>query len=428
MSEGLERIAQRAKAEPKCRFTALAHHLTEDFLRETWQGLNRKGAPGVDRVTVAQYAAHLDENLKELVEGMKRRYYRAPQVRRVYIPKAGNAKKLRPLGVPTIQDRLLQAAVARILSAIYEADFLDCSYGFRPGRTAHQALAALRNEVMFGGVQWVYEADIRGFFDHLDHDWLMRMLELRIGDPWILQLIRKWLSAGVLDHGQVTTPEEGTPQGGPISPVLANIYLHYALDLWFEKVVRPHSGGKATLSRFADDFVALFQNEADAKRFAQALPQRLAKFNLTLAEEKTNLLPFGRRHWRLGQSHPHHFDFLGFRHHLGTDRKGRMTVVRIPSPKSVRKFLAEVKAWLKRHMHDRPQDQQATLARKLQGFYQYFSLRLTLRKLHGVKCEVWRLWKWTLGRRSQRGARTWAQWTKHPWFILPEPKVLHPTI
>jgi len=225
-------------------------------------------------------------------------------VRRVFIPKAGNPSKPRPLGVPTIEDRLLQSAVSRILSAIYEADFLDCSFGFRPGRTAHQALAALCNEVMFGGAQYVYEADIRSFFDVLDHAWLMRMLELRIGDPWILCLIRKWLSAGVLDHGQVTTPEAGTPQGGPASPVLANVYLHYALDLWFEKVVRPRCVGKATLIRFADDFVVLFQNEADAKRFAQALPTRFAKFNLTLAEEKTHLLPFGRRHWRSAQSHP----------------------------------------------------------------------------------------------------------------------------
>ena len=428
MTEVLERIAYRAKADPACRFTALAHHLTEDFLRDTWQRLNRKGAPGVDHATAKEYAANLDDNLKRLVEGMKRRYYRAPHVRRVFIPKAGNPLKLRPLGVPTFEDRLLQSAVSRILSAIYEADFLDCSYGFRPGRTAHQVLTAVRDEVMFGGAQWVYEADIRSFFEVLDHAWLMRMLELRIGDPWILRLTRKWLSAGIFDHGQVTTPEQGTPQGGPISPVLANVYLHYALDLWFEKVVRPRCEGKATLVRFADDFVVLFQNETDAKRFAAALPTRLAKFNLTLAEEKTHLLPFGRRHWRSGQSHPHHFDFLGFRHHLGTDRKGRMTVVRVPSPKSVQKFLAEVKEWLQQHMHYRPQDQQAVLTRKLLGFYQYFALWHTTRKLRGVMLEVRQLWKHTLERRSQRGARTWTRWIRHPWFTLPLPKLLHRTV
>ena len=428
MSEALDRVAQRAKADRTCRFTALAHYLTEDFLRDTWQRLNRKGAPGVDRATAEEYAANLGDNLKRLVEGMKRRYYRAPHVRRVFIPKAGNPSKLRPLGVPTVEDRLLQSAVARILSAIYEADFLGCSYGFRPGRTAHQALAAVRNGVMFGGAQWVYEADIRSFFDVLSHDWLMRMLELRIGDPWILRLIQKWLSAGIFDHGQVTTPEKGTPQGGPVSPILANIYLHYVLDLWFERDVRRHCLGKATLIRFADDFVVLFQSETDAKRFAKALPERLAKFNLTLAEEKTNLLPFGRQHWQSGQSHPHHFDFLGFRHHLGTDRKGRMAVVRIPSPKSVRKFLAGVKEWLRHHMHVRPQDQQAVLTKKLQGFYQYFALWHTTRKLADVCQEVMKLWKHTLERRSQRGARTWARWTGYPWFTLPEPKLLHRTV
>ncbi len=210
--------------------------------------------------------------------------------------------------------------------------------------------------------------------------------------------------------------------------MLANVYLHYALDLWFEKVVRPHCLGKATLVRFADDFIVLFQSELDAKRFAKALPERLAKFNLTLAEEKTNLLPFGRQHWQRGQSHPYHFDFLGFRHHLGTGRNGRMTVVRIPSPKSVRKFLAGVKEWLQRHMHDRPQDQQAVLTRKLLGFYQYFALWHATQKLYGVMQEVLKLWKHTLEHRSQRGARTWARWRHHPWFTLPLPKLVHKTV
>ncbi|HVA89725.1 MAG TPA: reverse transcriptase domain-containing protein, partial [Chloroflexota bacterium] len=245
MSPELERIAQRAKAEPKLRFTALAHHLTEDLLRETWQGLNKRGAAGVDGMSMEAYGANLEENLRTLVEGLKAHRYRAPMVRRVYIPKAGNPQKLRPLGIPTAEDRLLQAAVARILGAIYETDFLGCSYGFRPGRSAHQALADLRQAVVTGKAQWVVEADIKGFYDHLDHEWLMRMLELRIGDPWILRLIRKWLKAGILDEGTVTTPEEGAPQGGPLSPVLANVYLHYALDLWFTRVMQPRCRGAA---------------------------------------------------------------------------------------------------------------------------------------------------------------------------------------
>lgn len=425
MSPQLERIAEKAKAEPDLRFTALAHHLSEDFLRETWQGLNKRGASGVDGVSMQEYAEDLDENLPNLVEALKAHRYRAPMVRRVYIPKAGNPAKTRPLGIPTAEDRLLQAAVARILGAIYEADFLECSYGFRPGRSAHQALADLNTAVRTGAAQWIVEADIQGFFNHLDHEWLMRMLELRIGDPWILRLVRKWLKAGILDEGQASTPTEGTPQGGPLSPVLANVYLHYALDLWFERVVRPRCRGRAQLIRFADDFVALFALQEDAERFASALPKRLAKFGLSLAEEKTKLLPFGSRHWVSGQSHPHHFDFLGFGHHLGTDRRGRMAVIRIPSPKSVQKFTASTKEWMRRHMHDRPMEQQRVLAQKLRGFYQYFALWHTTTKLRAVQQEVYRHWAWVLGRRSQRGRRPMAEWNPKPWFQLPAPKVLH---
>ena len=214
MSTGLERIAKLAKADPQLRFTALAHHLTEDFLREAWRGLNKRGAAGIDGVSMSAYEENLDANLKDLVLRLKAHQYRAPHVRRVYIPKAGNPNKLRPLGIPTAEDRLLQAAVARLLGAIYEAEYLDCSYGFRPGRTAHQALAGVRRAVLVGAAQWVVEADIKGFFDHLDHEWLMRMLQLRIGDPWILRLVSKWLHAGILDEGTVVIPEEGTPQGG----------------------------------------------------------------------------------------------------------------------------------------------------------------------------------------------------------------------
>lgn len=425
MSPELERIGQRAKADQGLCFTALAHHLDEEFLNETWQGLNKRGAAGVDGVSMSAYAANLDENLKNLVQRLKTHSYRAPNVRRTYIPKAGNPAKLRPLGIPTVEDRLLQAAVSRLLAPIYEAGFLDCSYGFRPGRTAHQALAEVRLAVLKGEAHWVAEADIRGFFDHLNHEWLMQMLQLRIGDPWILRLIRKWLKAGTLDQGAVTTPEEGTPQGGPLSPLLANIYLHYVLDLWFTRVVRPRCHGPAKLVRFADDYVALFERQEDTERFATALPKRLAKFGLSLAEEKTKLIPYGRAHWKRGQSHAHHFDLLGFRHHLGTDRYGRMTVVRIPCPKSVRKFLNGVGEWLRQHLHDRPSEQQRVLAQKLRGFYQYFALWHTTTKLRAIRDEVYRLWRNALRRRSQRSRLTWEEWRRKPWFDLPQPKLLH---
>lgn len=256
----------------------------------------------------------------------------------------------------------------------------------------------------------------------------MRMLEVRIGDPWILRLIRKWLKAGILDQGTVTTPEEGTPQGGPLSPLLANIYLHYVLDLWFARAVRPRCHGSAKLIRFADDYVALFALQQDAEGFAAALPERLAKFGLSLAEEKTKLIPFGRRHWVRGQSHDHFFDLLGFRHHLGTNRHGQMIVVRIPCPKSVRKFLSGVSEWLEHHRHDRPADQQRMLAQKLRGFYQYFALYHTLYKLTTVRDEVRRLWLAALRRRSQRGRLTWEEWQRMPWFVLPQPQLLHRTV
>lgn len=428
MSPALERIASLATADSELRFTALAHHVTEEFLRDTWQGLNQRGAPGVDGVRMAAYGAQLDENVKDLMTRLKVHSYQAPNIRRTYIPKAGDPTKLRPLGIPTVEDRLLQAAVARLLGAIYEADFLDCSYGFRPGRTAHQALAAVRSAVMTGAAQWVAEADIKGYFNHIQHEWLMRMLKLRVGDPWILRLISKWLKAGILDQGTVTIPEEGTPQGGPLSPLLANIYLHYALDLWFTRVVCPRCQGMATLIRFADDYVALFASQADAERFANVLPKRLAKFGLTLAEEKTKLIPFGRRHWVRDQSYPEHFDLLGFRHHLGTDRKGRMAVIRIPCPKSVRKFLAGIAEWLGKHLHARPVEQQRILEQKLRGFYQYFALWHTLAKLGTVRDEVRRLWYVALRRRSQRARLTWAEWQQKPWFVLPQPKILHRTV
>jgi group II intron reverse transcriptase/maturase len=428
MLPDLERITQRAAAEPHQRFTALAHHLSEDFLAETWHRLNRRGAPGVDHQTPAAYAADFQEHLSDLVARNRRRAYRAPAVRRVYIPKPGKPDQRRPLGIPTVEDRLLQAAVARLLSAIYEADFRPVSYGFRPGRNAHQALAALRNTVMTGRAHWVVEADIRRYFDHIDHAWLLRMLELRVGDPWILRLVRKWLAAGIFEEGVVTPSIGGAPQGGPLSPLLANVYLHYVLDLWFERVVTPRCQGRATLIRFADDFLALFEDERDARRFLRALPQRMRKFALTLAEEKTRLIPFGRRHWRAHQPYPPHFDFLGFRHHLGHDRHGRMAVVRLPSPKSRQQFLREVKQWLRVHQHDRPRAQARVLHAKLRGFYQYFGLPHTTAALGRVGYAVQWYWYRALCRRSQKGRLRWDVLQRRPWFVLPRPRVVHPMV
>ncbi len=428
MSAGLERIAEKAKAKPRERFTALAHHLSEEMLKETFVRMNQRGAPGVDRVSMAEYAQDVDAHVADLVERMKRRAYDAPYVRRTYIPKAGNPAKLRPLGIPTVEDRLLQAAISRILGTIYEPIFRECSFGFRPGRRAHDALRQIRATVMDGEAQYVLEVDIRGYFDHIDHGWLLRMLELKVGDPWILRLIRKWLKAGICDKGIVTHPEEGTPQGGPLSPLLANVYLHYALDLWFEKVVRPRLRGGAKLVRYADDFLLLFADERDARVVAGVLPKRLAKFGLEVAPEKTRLVPFGSKSWRQGKGASGTFDFLGFSHHIGTSRRGGMIVVRVPAQKSVHRFLMEVKGWLRTNLHWKPTEQQAVLAAKLRGFYQYFGLRLCLPRLDAVRVQVRRYWQQALARRSQRAHARWSDLSRRPWFQLPSPRLVHPTV
>ncbi len=336
----LDRIAEKAKARPKVCFTSLAHLITPEFLVETWKVMNRRGAPGVNGETTREFAANLQERCEQLIRKLKDRSYRPPPVRRVDIPKGDG--KTRPLGIPTVEDRLLQRAVARLMEAIYETDFLNCSYGFRPGRGAHDALRNLRNQCMAGMVTTVFETDIRGFFNHLNHDWLMKMLRLRIGDSVILRLIGRWLKAGVLLNGVVVCSEEGSPQGGPISPMLANVYLHYALDLWFAGVVKPKCTGRVYLVRYADDFVAGFEFKTEALQFDRDVRDRLAKFNLELAENKTRLIRFGRLPFMQGKQMDS-FDFLGFQHVAGQDRQGRFAVIRLPTRKSCSKFLGNVK-------------------------------------------------------------------------------------
>jgi len=325
MTTKLDRIADKAKTDDKLRFTSLAHLLTPAFLMETWSKMNRQGASGVDQETTVEFERNLEQRCEDIVGRLKARSYRPPPVRRVNIPKGDG--KTRPLGIPTVEDRLVQRAVARLLEPVYETDFLNCSYGFRPGRSAHAALTVLRKQFMTGGVTTIFETDIRGYFDSINHAWLMRMLKLRIADPVILRLIGKWLKAGVMIDGVVVHTEAGSPQGGPISPLLANIYLHYALDLWVERIVAKRCEGRVYLTRFADDFVVGFQHAGEALKFSRAVEKRLQKFHLEVAPEKTRLLTFGRtaalRGQKLGK-----FDFIGFTHIGGRDRKGRFTVVR----------------------------------------------------------------------------------------------------
>lgn len=429
MTTGLSRIAEKAKADPKARFTSLAHLLTPEFLLETYKQMNRRGAGGVDGETMQEFESDLEARIGDLHARLRAGLYMPPPVRRVEIPKGDG--KTRPLGIPTVEDRLVQRAVARILGAIYEQDFLDCSYGFRPGRSPHQALRALRSHIVASKVRHVYEADIRGYFNHINHQWLRKMVAHRIADPAILRLIGRWLRAGVMLEGVVVRTAEGSPQGGPISPVLANIYLHYVLDLWFEKKFKTWCQGEAYLTRFADDFVVCFQYKRDAERFDRYLTERLSGFGLELAREKTRMLLFGRfareRKAEYGEK-PETFEFLGFKHVCGVDRKGRAAVVRIPSTKSCRKFLDRTQQWLRDHLHWRRRDQQRELAMRLRGFYQYFALTHTLPKLFLVLGEVRRQWRRAIRRCGQRSRSHWVYLETRSWFELPHPKLLHPTV
>lgn len=429
MNTVLDRVTAKARQEPKLRFTALAHIMTPEFLMETWRMMNRRGASGVDKETAAEFERQLEHRCQDIVRRLKARRYHAPPVRRVNIPKGNGAT--RPLGIPTVEDRLVQRAVARIFEAIYETEFLQESFGFRPGRSAHQAIGTLRARIVASSVSFVYETDIRGFFNHISHEWLQRMLRLRIGDPVLLWLTRKWLKAGVLDHGVILRTEEGTPQGGPISPILANIFLHYALDLWFTRRFAPGCRGEAHLVRFADDFVACFRYQAEAARFAAQVPERLRKFGLELAEEKTHLLSFGRyarERQEVYGTVTGTFEFLGFKHVCGKDAKGDFALVRIPSTKSCRKFLDRVKDWTKRHRHWKRRDQQAHLTKMLNGFYNYFGLYHCYPKLKVVRDEVRLAWRRQLRRRSQRHRLYWSYLSSRDWFQLPEPRLVHRTI
>ena len=432
MSTQLSQIAKRAKLDHKARFTSLAHLLTPEFLKETWGKMNRRASGGVDGQSAEQFERELETQVEAICAQLKAGAYRAPPVRRVEIPKGPGKVGTRPLGIPTVADRLLQRAVARILEAVFEADFLDCSHGFRPGRNPHHALQALREQIVLKKVMQVFEADIRSYFTRINRQWLRKMVAHRIADPVILSLIGKWLNAGAMKDGVVIHTEEGTPQGGPISPVLSNVYLHFLLDLWFEKKIKPECRGEAYLVRFADDFVATFQYREDVDRFQTKVRERFAEFGLELAEEKTRRILFGRfaaiTRQRHGQRRPETFEFLGFKHVCGVDRSGRFAMFRIPGVKSCRKFLIRTREWIFEHRHWRRWEQQQHLTRMLRGFYQYFALHHCERKLSWVRQQVQRQWISALNRRGQRRKTNWTRLNDRPWFELPWAPHPHPMV
>jgi group II intron reverse transcriptase/maturase len=391
--------------------------------------MNRRAASGIDGETMKQFEEDLDRRVETLVEQLKTGNYKAPLIRRVEIPKGDG--KTRPLGISTAEDRLVQRAVARILSAVFDQDFLEISHGYRPGRGPHDALKALRIQIVTKKVRYVYEADIRGYFTTINHQWLRKMVALRIADRTILRLINKWLKAGVMINGVVAKQDSGVPQGGPVSCILANIYLHYVLDLWFEKRFKKGCRGEAYLTRFVDDFVCCFEYKWDAEQFDKRLAERMRKFGLELAPEKTRMLQFGRFARedlsRKGEK-PGTFEFLGFKHVCGVDKTGAYSLIRIPKMKSCRQFLERTKVWLKRHMHWRRRDQQKHLTIMLKGFYQYFALYHCTRKLDWVLGEVRRQWRRCITRQSQRHRTFWSYLWSRTWFELPSAKVLHPTV
>ena len=404
MSTFLQGIAKKAQAQPKHRFGSLYELLNEEYLEECWSGIRKDAAYGVDRISAGEYEQHLKENIHGLVERLKRKQYRAKLVRRQYIPKGDGEQ--RPLGIPATEDKLLQLAVTRILQSIYEQDFLRCSYGYRPGIGALDAVRKLTIKLQFGQYQHVVEADIQGFFDNIQHEWMVEMLKERIEDGAFLRLIQKWLAVGVLDtDGQVLHPATGTPQGGIVSPILANVYLHYALDLWFEKVVKRECRGEACLIRYADDFVCAFEHQAEAERFYAMLGERLGKFGLILSGEKTRIIEFSSLA-PLGKSS---FDFLGFEFRWGRDRSGKPRVNRRTSRKKLRKSKRLLAIWCRTHRNLKVKDLLRVLNAKLRGYYNYYGVIGNYRSLRLFFLEALRvLHKW-LNRRSQHKSITWAE-------------------
>jgi RNA-directed DNA polymerase len=426
VSTKLKRIAELAKKAPTMAFTTLAHHIDVDFLCVAWALTRKDGATGIDGQTAGSYEKNLEANLQSLLERFKSGTYKAPPVKRVYIPKS-DGKSRRPLGVPTFEDKVLQRAVTMVLEAVYEQDFRNCSYGFRPGRSAHQALEALRNGLMemHGGT--VLELDIQDFFGSLDHTHLRNFLDQRIRDGVLRRAIDKWLKAGVLEDGVVHHPESGSPQGGVVSPILSQIYLHEVLDVWFEDVVKPRLKGPAFLIRYADDAVLAFAHEEDAKRVMEVLPKRFGKFGLTLHPEKTRLVNF-RRPPKGGDRGPGpgSYDFLGFTHYWGTSMRG-YRVVRIKTARSrLTRAAKAIRAWLSRNLHLSIDDQHVALSQKLKGHYGYYGVSGNLRALWSFRRLVERAWRSWLDRRSQKAKMTWPRFKQLLGrFLLPDPCIVH---
>jgi RNA-directed DNA polymerase len=434
ISTKLDRIATLAKSSPGMALSTLAHHIDVEWLREAYRRTRKDGALGIDRQSAQDYAVDLEKNLQSLLERAKSGVYRAPPVRRVYIPK-GNGES-RPLGIPTFEDKVLQRAVAMVLEAVYEQDFLECSYGFRPGRSAHQAIDALHDTAtrMAGG--WVIELDIRKYFDSIDHERLREVLRRRVRDGVVLRLIGKWLHAGVMEEGTYRRSDAGTPQGGVISPLLANIFLHDVLDVWFEQQVKPRLRGRVRLIRYADDAVMLFEYEDDARRVMDVLPKRFGRYGLALHPEKTRLVPFKRPDRMPARRDddeaggaplgPLTFDFLGFTIHWGRSLAGKWAVRERTAKDRFRRGAARIAEWCRVHRHDPLTVQQKEIGAKLRGHYGYFGRISNRQRLLDFLRVAVRAWWRGLRRRSQRGLSWATMYRILRRYPLPKPTQTRP--
>src|SRR5712671_5871305 len=428
VSQGLERIRKVAKEKKTERFTSLLHHISIDLLGEAFGELKQDAAPGVDGLTCAAYEADFEHNLEDLHSRVHRGAYRAMPSRRVYIPKPDGRQ--RPLAVAALEDKIVQRAVATVLNAIYEEDFLGFSYGFRPGRGAHDAMDALVVGITSRKVNWILDADIRSFFDTVSQEWLIRFVERRIGDPRIIRLLQKWLKVGVLEDGVVTVSEKGTGQGAVISPLLSNIYLHYVLDTWADDLRRSEAAGDMIIVRYADDFIVGFQHEADARRFLEAMRARMEAYALSLHPEKTRLIEFGRFAARdrkqRGRGKPETFNFLGFTFICGKSRRGKFLIRRKTRRDRMRAKLRMIKDKLRQHMHLPIPVQGKWLRRVVTGYFNYHAVPTNSRALTLFWVEVTKRWQRTLSRRGQRGEFTWERMWKLASDWLPTPHIRHP--
>ena len=426
ISTELQQIAELAVRNPGKVFTSLMYRVDEDFLKEAYRQVNKTALPGLDGMTAQEYAVNLDENLHNLYEKMRNGQYVAPPVKRIWLDEEKG--KRRPIGIPEIEDKIVQRAVAMLLEAVYEQDFYDFSHGYRKGHSPHQALRELREQCLRLNINWIVDADVSGFFNNLDHSKMKEIIKQRVNDGGVIRYIGKWLNAGVVDGETLSYPEKGTLQGGVISPILANIYLHHVLDEWFVKEVQPRLKGRSFLLRFADDFIIGCELESDARRVMAVLSKRLGRFGLSLHPEKTRLVEFGKppNHQKKGKGT---FDFLGFTHYWAKSRRGDWVIKRKTARKRLRRAMKKAWHWCRQNRHEPPNEQYRKLCLKLIGHYRYYGVRSNYRAMEKLYWHVVAAWRYWLSRRSQKGRITMEKFEViHLIYPLPRPRIIHTNI